>query len=50
MGKKDPEIMAEAKTKFIPGSLDKGHPESLAVKVFDLIEPFAGMLLIKRIA
>jgi DNA polymerase-3 subunit alpha len=42
MGKKDPEIMAEEKTKFITGSLDKGHPESLAVKVFDLIEPFAG--------
>ena len=42
MGKKDPAIMAEEKTKFITGSLDKGHSESLAVKVFDLIEPFAG--------
>ena len=42
MGKKDPEIMAEEKTKFITGSLDKGHPETLAVQVFDLIEPFAG--------
>ena len=42
MGKKDPEIMAEEKTKFITGSLDRGHPETLAVQVFDLIEPFAG--------
>ena len=42
MGKKDPEIMAEEKTKFITGALDRGHPETLAVQVFDLIEPFAG--------
>ena len=42
MGKKDPEIMAEEKTKFITGSLDRGHTEALAVRVFDLIEPFAG--------
>ena len=42
MGKKDPEIMAEERERFIEGALAQGYSRDVAVRVFELIEPFAG--------
>ena len=42
MGKKDPEIMAQEKDKFLKGALEQGFDQNLAEKVFSLVEPFAG--------
>ena len=42
MGKKVPEIMAQEKEKFLKGALEQGFEQSLAEKVFSLVEPFAG--------
>lgn len=42
MGKKDPEVMAAEREKFIQGALEKGYSKDLAVTMFELIEPFAG--------
>ncbi|MCH8223248.1 MAG: DNA polymerase III subunit alpha [Chloroflexi bacterium] len=42
MGKKDPEIMAAEREKFVSGASAKGYPEELANTMFELIEPFAG--------
>ena len=42
MGKKDPEIMAQEKNKFLEGALEQGFDQGLAEKVFSLVEPFAG--------
>jgi DNA polymerase-3 subunit alpha len=42
MGKKLPEEMAKYRNRFIDGCKDNGHPEKLAVEVFEMIEKFAG--------
>lgn len=42
MGKKKKEIMDEYRARFISGCLANGHPEKLAVTLYDLIEEFAG--------
>ena len=42
MGKKVPAIMRKERERFIQGALAKGHDNSTAEQVFDLIEPFAG--------
>ena len=42
MGKKKPEIMAEQRTRFVEGARDRGYSESIAEKVFDLMDKFAG--------
>ena len=42
MGKKIPSLMAEERERFVQGALGQGFDEELAVRVFELIEPFAG--------
>jgi len=42
MGKKKPEEMAKHRELFQQGAKDKGHDPNLAVKLFDLMEKFAG--------
>lgn len=43
VGKKIPELLAKQRTKFIEGSVEKGHNEKFAIEVFEkVIEPFAG--------
>jgi len=42
MGKKKPEEMAKERIKFEAGAREKGHDPNLAVKLFDLMEKFAG--------
>ena len=42
MGKKIPSVMKSENEKFIQGALSKGYTETQAIKVFQLIEPFAG--------
>jgi DNA polymerase-3 subunit alpha len=42
MGKKKPEEMAKERIKFEAGAKEKGHDPNLAVKLFDLMEKFAG--------
>ncbi len=42
MGKKIASLMAEERDRFIDGAQSKGFDRSLAILVFDLIEPFAG--------
>ena len=42
MGKKNPEVMAKMRGKFIDGAVKKGHPEKKAAHIFDLMEHFAG--------
>ncbi len=42
MGKKKPEEMAEHRGLFEQGALKKGYDPKLAVKLFDLMEKFAG--------
>jgi DNA polymerase III subunit alpha len=42
MGKKKPEEMAEHRELFEQGALKKGYDPKLAVKLFDLMEKFAG--------
>lgn len=42
MGKKDPVKMAQERQSFIEGARTNGVTESVATKIFDLIEPFAG--------
>ena len=42
MGKKNPEVMAKMRGKFIAGAVQKGHPEKKAAHIFDLMEHFAG--------
>ncbi|MFH1193583.1 MAG: DNA polymerase III subunit alpha [bacterium] len=41
IGKKNPELMAKMKTKFIEGSVKNGVDESLATKIFGQFEDFA---------
>jgi len=42
MGKKKPEEMAKHRELFEKGAAEKGHDPVLAVKLFDLMEKFAG--------
>ena len=42
MGKKDPEEMAKQREMFEEGARDKGVDGDLAIKIFDLVEKFAG--------
>jgi DNA polymerase III subunit alpha len=41
MGKKKKEVMDKEKDKFIKKSIEKGHSEALAKKIFSYLEPFA---------
>lgn len=42
MGKKKPEVMAKFKGQFIEGAVKNKVPQSVAVKIFELMEYFAG--------
>ena len=42
MGKKIASLMAQERDNFVDGATAKGFDKSLAVEIFDLIEPFAG--------
>ena len=42
MGKKKPEEMAKQRTVFEQGAADKGIDGQLAIRIFDLVEKFAG--------
>ncbi len=42
MGKKDPQVMAQQRSKFLQGAKQNGLPEETASHLFDLIEKFAG--------
>ena len=42
MGKKQPEVMKEQRTKFVEGALKRGCSKEKAEEIFDLIEYFAG--------
>ncbi|MFA5521917.1 MAG: DNA polymerase III subunit alpha [Castellaniella sp.] len=42
MGKKKPEEMAQHRELFEKGAIDKGYDAGLAVRLFDLMEKFAG--------
>ena len=42
MGKKNAAEMAKQRKLFVQGAMEKGHSESLASNIFDLMEKFAG--------
>jgi DNA polymerase-3 subunit alpha len=42
MGKKNPEEMAKQRDRFVSGALEKGFPKDKIVRIFDLMEQFAG--------
>ena len=42
MGKKNAEEMAKQRDRFVKGSKERGFPERKIVKIFDLMEQFAG--------
>ncbi|MBV9073591.1 MAG: DNA polymerase III subunit alpha [Acidobacteria bacterium] len=42
MGKKNPEEMAKQRDRFVKGAISRGYPEKSIVKIFDLMEQFAG--------
>ncbi|HWC15684.1 MAG TPA: DNA polymerase III subunit alpha, partial [Terriglobales bacterium] len=42
MGKKNPEEMAKQRDRFVKGAIERGFPEKKIVKIFDLMEQFAG--------
>src|SRR5213075_3582000 len=42
MGKKIAEEMAKQRDRFVKGALERGFPEKKIVKIFDLMEQFAG--------
>ena len=42
MGKKNIEAMAKERERFVKGALERGHPEKKVVKIFNLMEEFAG--------
>ena len=42
MGKKKADEMAKQRELFVQGAMEKGHSESLASNIFDLMERFAG--------
>ena len=47
MGKKNPEVMAKQRGKFVDGAKKNGIPEKKAVAVFDLMAHFAGYGFVK---
>jgi DNA polymerase-3 subunit alpha len=42
MGKKKPQEMAALRDRFVKGAVERGYPEKRIVRVFDLMEQFAG--------
>ncbi len=42
MGKKKLEEMVKQRERFVKGALERGHPEKKVIKIFDLMEQFAG--------
>src|SRR5246500_5159811 len=42
MGKKNPEEMAKQRDRFVSGAIEKGYPKDKIVRIFDLMEQFAG--------
>ncbi len=42
MGKKNPELMAEQRKKFVDGAMARGVPEKKAERIFGFMEQFAG--------
>ncbi|MDR1989616.1 MAG: DNA polymerase III subunit alpha, partial [Acidobacteriaceae bacterium] len=42
MGKKNPEVMAKMRGKFVEGAKKNGHNEKKAAHIFELMEHFAG--------
>jgi DNA polymerase-3 subunit alpha len=42
MGKKIPEEMAAQRERFVRGAVERGFPEKKIVRIFDLMEQFAG--------
>ena len=42
MGKKNADEMAKQRERFVKGALERGFPEKKIVKIFDLMEQFAG--------
>ena len=42
MGKKDPAEMAKQRDRFVSGALEKKYPKDKIVRIFDLMEQFAG--------
>jgi DNA polymerase-3 subunit alpha len=42
MGKKNPDVMAKMRGKFVDGAKKKGHNEKKAAHIFELMEHFAG--------
>jgi DNA polymerase-3 subunit alpha len=42
MGKKKLEEMAKQRERFVKGAVERGYPEKKIVKIFDLMEQFAG--------
>src|SRR6202453_467625 len=42
MGKKNPEEMAKQRSRFVEGALQRKHPKDKVVRIFDLMEQFAG--------
>jgi DNA polymerase III subunit alpha len=42
MGKKDPAEMGKQRDRFVSGALEKKYPKDKVVRIFDLMEQFAG--------
>jgi DNA polymerase III subunit alpha len=42
MGKKNPEEMAKQRSRFVEGAIAHKHPKEKVVRIFDLMEQFAG--------
>jgi DNA polymerase-3 subunit alpha len=42
MGKKNPEEMAAQRERFVRGAVERGFPEKKVIRIFDLMEQFAG--------
>jgi DNA polymerase III subunit alpha len=42
MGKKNPEEMAKQRNRFVEGAIKGKHPKDKVVRIFDLMEQFAG--------
>jgi len=42
MGKKKPEEMAAQRERFLKGALERGYPKQKVIKLFELMEQFAG--------
>ena len=42
MGKKNPEEMAKQRSRFVEGAIARKHPKDKVIRIFDLMEQFAG--------